>query len=400
MKRRFNVSSVLIHNIGTIITGDINNPMHPADSIYIEEGRFKEIGTSKNSADTVIDAQKNMVVPGLIDSHVHLAFGDFTPVQNSTSWITNYLHGGITRMVSAGELHIPGLPIDNPRPEIFRSLAILTRACYDNFRPAGVKVEAGTLLLVPGLGESDFKAVAKNGSKCVKFIFYPYGEDPEETANYVRWAHEQGLVVKIHAGGVSRSGVSRPADAETILEIRPDIIGHTNGGPIPMLMPDIERVISESDGYIELAYCGNHAVALKIMEIMARREELSRVILGTDTPSGTGVTPRGMLRIMAIVASAKGIQPEQAICMATGGPAIAHNLDSGLIVANKPADLLIVGKIQGSSGDTPLAALKDGNLLGISMALIDGKIVIRDRSQQTPPPETAAIVEIENGRPC
>ena len=167
-----------------------------------------------------------------------------------------------------------------------------------------------------------------------------------------------------------------------------------------MRMPDIERVISESDGYIELAYCGNHAVTLKIMEIMARRKELSRVILGTDTPSGTGVTPRGMLRIMAIVASAKGIQPEQAICMATGGPAIAHNLDSGLIVANKPADLLIVGKIQGSSGETPLAALKDGNLLGISMALIDGKIVIRDRSQQTPPPETAAIVEIENGRPC
>jgi enamidase len=105
-----------------------------------------------------------------------------------------------------------------------------------------------------------------------------------------------------------------------------------------------------------------------------------------------------MLRIMAIVASSQGIEPETAICMATGGPALAHNLDSGFIREGKPADLLIVGKIQGSSGENPLGALKDGNLLGISMALIDGRIVIRDRSQQTPPPEIGAMIECENSR--
>jgi enamidase len=104
-----------------------------------------------------------------------------------------------------------------------------------------------------------------------------------------------------------------------------------------------------------------------------------------------------MLRIMAAVAAADGIKPEEAVCMATGGPALAHDLDSGFIRIDKPADLLILGKIKGSPGKTPLAALKDGNLLGISMALIDGRIVIRDRSRQTPPPEVCATIESERG---
>lgn len=391
------MASVLIYNIGTLITGDIKNPVSPADSIYIEDGLFREIGTERTQADTIINAQKNMVTPGLIDSHVHLSFGDFTPVQNATNWISNYLHGGTTRMVSAGELHLPGLPIDDPDPVVFRSLAIVTRACYDRYRPGGVKVEAGTLLLVPGLTSSDFEAVAAAGSKCVKFIFYPYGDNPGETANYISWARQKKLKIKIHAGGVSRSGVSRAADAGVILEIQPDIIGHITGGPIPLSLSDMETVARKTNAFLEIVYNGNIAYTNKLLQMVSERNELGRIILGTDTPSGAGVTPRGMLRIMAVVASADGIKPEEAICMATGGPARAHHLDSGFIQTGKPADLLILGKIQGSPGETPLAALKEGNLLGISMALIDGRIVIRNRSQQTPPPEICATIESEKG---
>jgi len=278
------MGSVLIYNIGCLISGDIERPLIPADSVYIEGGLIKEIGTSRTGAETVIDARGNTLAPGLIDSHVHLSFGDWTPVQNSTNWISNYLHGGITRMVSAGELHLPGLPIDDPDPEVFRSLALLTRACYDNYRPAGVKVEAGTLLLVPGLREDDVEAVAKAGSKVVKFIFYPYGDDPQEQKNYVAWARKRGLKVKIHTGGVSRSGTSRPAMAEVVLDIDPDIAGHLNGGPIPMSKSDMERVVAESKAYLEVAYCGNAALALSLMEMALQQDQLSRVILGSDTP--------------------------------------------------------------------------------------------------------------------
>ncbi len=389
------MTSVIIHHIGTLVTGDIRTPRSGATSLYIRDGLFKEIGTARTSADIVIDARGNMVTPGLIDSHVHPSFGDLTPVQNATNWITNYLHGGITRMVSAGELHLPGLPIDDPAPDLFRSLALLTRACYDRHRPSGVKVEAGTMMLVPGMKRADFEAVAAAGSKCVKFIFYSYGENPDEQASYVRWAKELGLRVKIHSGGVSRSGVSRPAGADVVLKLKPDIVGHINGGPIPMPLSDMEQILVESDHWLEIAYGGNHSIAQAFMSKVVEQGQLHRVILGTDTPSGTGVAPRGLLRTMALVASVPGVKPEEAVCMATGSAALAHNLDSGLVQEGKPADLVIMGKIQGASGNTPLASLSDGNLLGISMVLIDGRLVIRDRSLQTPPPETGARIEKE-----
>ena len=389
------MGSVLIYNIGCLVSGEIADPLIGADSIFIEDGLIKEIGTDRSEAEVVIDARSETVAPGLIDSHVHLSFGDWTPVQNSTNWISNYLQCGITRIVSAGELHLPGLPIDRPDPDVFRSLALVTRSCYDNYRPGGMKVEAGTLLLVPGLKEDDFAVLAQAGSKLVKFIFYPYGEDPQEQAAYLEWARKYGLKVKIHSGGVSRSGVSKEADADLILALGPDIAGHINGGPIPPSESDVERIVREGSCHLEVAYCGNAGLAVKTVEWAAEEGCLEKVVLGSDTPSGTGVTPRAILRTLALAATARGVRPEEAICMATGSTAKAHSLDSGFVQIGKPADLVILGRIQGSAGNNALEALKAGNMLGVSMLLIDGELLIRDRSRQTPPPERGAVLVAE-----
>ena len=149
------------------------------------------------------------------------------------------------------------------------------------------------------------------------------------------WAHKHGLLVKMHSGGVSRTGVSRPADADMILKIAPDVAAHINGGPIPPSVADVERVVAEGKCYMEAAYCGNAGLAVQLMEMAIKHKQLHRVTLGSDTPSGTGVTPRCILRIMAIAASAKGLEPEQAVCLATGQVAKAHNLDSGFIAPGK-----------------------------------------------------------------
>lgn len=389
------MNSILIYNIGTLVTGDIKNPLSKADSIYIENGRFVQIGATKKNADIIINANGLLVTPGLIDGHVHPTIGDFTSAQNSTSWVTHYLHGGITRMVSAGELHYPGLPFDRQDPKLFKGLARLTKSCYDRERPSGVKVDAGTLILTNGLTEADFDEMVELGSKCVKFIFYPYGKIPGEDEQYVRWARERGLVVKIHSGGVSRSGVSVPAGADLILRLKPDVVGHINGGPIPMSFKDMDQIIEESDLWLEISYAGNYGAAVHIAKRALERGELDRVILGTDTPAGTGVTPRGILRTMALVSSLGGVPPELAICLATGNVASAHHLDSGFIQPGKPADLVIMGKIQGCQANNDLGVLTIGDLLGISIVIVDGKILIRERSFQTPPPQTKAIIEKE-----
>ena len=65
-----------------------------------------------SGATTTIDAHGVALAPGLIDSHVHPVAGDWTPRQSQLNWIDSCLHGGVTTMVSAGEVHTPGRPRD------------------------------------------------------------------------------------------------------------------------------------------------------------------------------------------------------------------------------------------------------------------------------------------------
>jgi enamidase len=69
----------LIRNIGQIVSGDIAAPLLDGDTIAIEHGKIVAVGRGLDGdADTVIDARGSTVVPGLIDSHCHPVFGDFT----------------------------------------------------------------------------------------------------------------------------------------------------------------------------------------------------------------------------------------------------------------------------------------------------------------------------------
>ena len=62
-------------------------------------------------------------------------------------FIDSYLHGGITTMISAGESHVPGKASD---AVMVKSLAILCAKSFANYRPSGVKVHGGGLILEPG----------------------------------------------------------------------------------------------------------------------------------------------------------------------------------------------------------------------------------------------------------
>src|ERR1700754_1270841 len=96
-----------IVNLGTIVTGNIAAPFATGDSILMESGRISVIGTLSaeqvSSADVVIDAGGTTAIPGLIDSHVHITFGDYTPRQKTVGFLESYLHGGITTSATAGE---------------------------------------------------------------------------------------------------------------------------------------------------------------------------------------------------------------------------------------------------------------------------------------------------------
>src|SRR6185436_10620227 len=124
----------LIVNIGQIVSGDVARPLLDGDAIAIDDGLIAAVGRGLDGdADTVIDAAGATVIPGLIDSHCHPVFGDFTPRQRTVDFIESGLHGGITTMISAGEVHLPGRPKDIVG---LKALAIVAAKAYANLRPA------------------------------------------------------------------------------------------------------------------------------------------------------------------------------------------------------------------------------------------------------------------------
>jgi enamidase len=383
--------SVLIKNIGTLVTGKLEDPLRKADSIYIEDGLVRAIGNGlEQRADQTIDANGITAIPGLIDSHSHPSIGEYSPAQNSLTWITNYMHGGVTALISAGELHLPGLPLP-PDARTALSVAIVTKRCYDNLRPSGVKVHAGTLLLVPGLTEKDFDEIQGLGIKLVKFIFYDYSLLPNgEAERYVKWAKTRGIKVKIHSGGVSRSGVSQVAGFDIVRKIQPDIVGHITGGPIPMPEEDMIRIVNETAFFSEICSSGNYRLALSLIRAVRAKNAFERVLIGTDTPGGTGIIPRGILREIAFISSVGEVPPEKTICMATGNVGRAHALNIGILEEGRPADLVLLHKITGSVAKDALDSFAKGDLPGISTVIIDGEVRVAGRSQQTPPPERVA----------
>jgi enamidase len=386
--------TILIRNIGTLVTGKLESPLRQANAVFIRDGIVQAIGNGLNqAADQVIDANGITAIPGLIDSHSHPSIGEYTPAQNSLGWITNYMHGGVTSLISAGELHLPGLPLP-PDARTALSVAIVTKRCYDNLRPSGVKVHAGTLLLVPGLTEKDFDEIHGLGIKLVKFIFYDYSLLPTgEAERYVTWAHTRGIKVKIHSGGVSRSGVSQVAGFEIVKRLKPDIIGHITGGPIPMPEEDMLRIANETEFFMEICTSGNYRLALVLAGAVKAKNLHHRVLIGTDTPGGTGVVPRGILREIAFLSSVGEIAPEKSICMATGNVGRAHDLNLGIIEEGRPADLVLLHKITGSVAKDALDSFAKGDLPGISHVITDGIVQVAGRSQQTPPPERGAALK-------
>src|SRR5690349_3746004 len=206
MRRPEAALRVLIRNIGQIVSGDIARPLIDGDSIVADGGKIVAIGRGlDDDADIVIDARGSTVVPGLIDSHCHSVFGDFTPRQRTIDFIESGLNGGITTMISAGEVHLPGRPKDIVG---LKALAIVAAKAYANLRPAGVKMHAGAPILELGMTETDFAEMAAAGVRLVGEIGLGSVKTGKDAAPMVRWAKKHGMTVTIHTGGPSIAGSS------------------------------------------------------------------------------------------------------------------------------------------------------------------------------------------------
>ncbi len=375
---------LVVRNIGLLLTGDLAAPIAEADTVVAVDGRIAAIGKEKDvdtaGAKTVIDANGTALAPGLIDSHVHPVAGEWTPRQNQLGWIESCLHGGVTTMISAGEVHMPGRPKDIVGLKAF---AISSQRIFAGARPAGVKVHGGAPVIEQGMVEEDFKEMAEAGVRLLGEVGLGGVKTGEEAKKMVAWARKYGIQSTIHTGGPSIPG-SGLIDKDVILEADPDVIGHINGGHTALPDSQITCLCESCKRGLEIVHNGNERAALLTLRTAKELGELDRVILGTDAPAGSGVQPLGIMRMIAMLSALGDVPAEIAICFATGNTARMRKLDVGLIETGRAADFVFLDKAQHSAGKDLLESIRLGDLPGIGMTVIDG-IVRSQRSRNTPP---------------
>lgn len=375
---------VVIKNIGLLLSGDIDRPILDGDTIVVHDGLITSVGHAADcdvsEPDLLIDARQTCVCPGLIDSHVHPVFGDWTPRQNQIGWIDSTMNGGVTTMISAGEVHLPGRPKDIVG---LKALAITAQRAFDNFRPGGVKVLAGAPVIEQGMVEQDFKDLADAGVKLLGEVGLGSVKAGQEAQRMVAWARKHGIQSTIHTGGPSIPG-SGLIDKDVVLEADADIIGHINGGHTALPEAHVCELCERSSRAIEIVHNGNEKVAIAAAQAALQLKCPHRVILGTDGPAGSGVQPLGMLRMIALLSSLGGIPAELVFCFATGNTARIRGLNCGLIEPGRAADFVFMDKAQHSAGKGLLESVRLGDIPGVGMVMIDG-IVRCGRSRNTPP---------------
>jgi enamidase len=384
-------AKLVIKNIGLMLSGDISRPILEADAILAVDGRITAIGRAADldlsGATTTIDAHGVAIAPGLIDSHVHPVAGDWTPRQNQLGWIDSCLHGGVTTMVSAGEVHTPGRPRDIVG---LKALAIAAQRTFSNFRASGVKVHAGAPVIEPGMEEHDFQELASAGVRFLGEVGLGGVKDGPTARKMVAWARKYGINSTIHTGGPSIPG-SGLIDKDIVLAADTDVIGHINGGHTALPDDQIVGLCEACKRGLELVHNGNERAALLTLRTAKELGQLDRVILGTDAPAGSGVQPLGILRMVSLLASLGEVPAEIAFCFATGNTARMRALDCGLLEVGRSADFVFMDRAQHSAGKTLLESVALGDLAGVGMTVIDG-VVRSGRSRNTPPAEKAPIV--------
>lgn len=374
-----------IVNIGVIVSGDLKDPFPKGNTIIMQNGIITYVGDKKDAdlhgCTIVLDADGSTVIPGLIDSHLHNTFGDYTPRQKTVDFLESYVHGGITTGITASEVHTPGRPSDR---EGVKALAIAAQRCFEHLRPGGMKVYAGSVIIEPGLTEGDFKDLREQGVWLAKAGFGNF-DKPKDATAIVRAAQRQQFKVMCHTGGASIPG-SSPVTADDLLEMLPDVSGHVNGGPTAMTDDDLEKVIRETSMALQIVQAGNIRTAIKTVEMAKEMGQLYRLLIASDTPTGTGMMPLSVMKsVVEMSCLTAGVSPEEMIAAATGNVAEVYGIDAGFVRQGRAADILVIDAPLGGSRKDALSAIRNGDIPAISGCFTAG-VLRYVKSRNTPPP--------------
>ena len=369
---------LVLHNIGEVLTGLLDEPTLAAQEIVVDGGRIVSLDASAATApDTVIDCKQMTVAPGLVDTHMHPTLGDYAPKQQSVGYLERMMHGAVTRAISAGEVHAPG------RSGAESALGIATGAfwSFESYRPAGMKVHGGAMLLEKDTDFSHIDRAYEAGMRIIGEVGVGSLKNPARAGELSAHARELGMTVHMHCGCTSDRGPGGDEhpyfSADDVMEVQPSIASHANTFA-SLSDADIDMLCGDGGPpFVEVVQAGGTRSMLRVVRRLAERGRLDRLLIGTDTPTGYGVTSLGVLKTIGDICSMCDVAPEVGWAVASGQGAAAFGSDGNVVKVGAVADLVVMDASLGSVHDTATEAIAAGEFPGVAVVITDGTVRVQ-----------------------
>jgi enamidase len=247
-----------------------------------------------------------------------------------------------------------------------------------------MRVHAGSIILEPGLTERDLQEVAGQGVWLAKAGFGAV-KTPFDYVPLVGWAKKHGMITTVHTGGASIPG-SSGIWAQHLLAMQPHVSFHVNGGPVAMPDDGFPCLVNESGIALQVCTAGNLRTLLWVADLIRKADQFDRFLIATDTPTGSGIMPLGMMYTITHLASLTDMPVEWAIAAATGNNARVYRLKGGFLEAGRDADVVVLDACLGGSKQTALDALRNGDIAAVAGVVAAGVPKFVGPSRNTPAP--------------
>ncbi len=424
---------LLVHG-GAVLTVDEAGTVVPSGAVAVHEGEIVAVGQAEElctrfTADESIDASDCLVLPGLVNTHTHLAM---TLLRGRADDVT--LQGFLERVLPAeAELLAPKNVTAAVRLAIAESVRAGVTSALDMYwfheaaeraaRETGWRLHSGpTFMDVPeppdgrpyeerlGWARRDLEArgAARPGRRPVVFAHSAYTLSPDQLTEIAALAREFGALLHIHAAENATEVATvevqygrRPVELlDSLGVLGPDLLlAHA----VDLTGPEIAALARTGTA---VAHCpvSNLKLGCGIAPVPRLLSAGVTVGLGTDgAVSSNSLDVLGAVRQAALVHKADGdptaVGAERAVRMATieGARALGLAEHLGSLERGKRADLIVL-----DLNAPHLRPLHDpwstlayaAHSADVRDTVVDGRVLMRDRELRTLD-ERAVIADLE-----
>jgi len=429
------MSSILIEN-GTLVTMDTRDSIVHGD-ILIVDGRIAEIGGTGHTADTVIDATDCAVIPGFVQTHIHLCQTLFRGAADDLAlidwlkqrvWPMEAAHSaesvaasarlGIAELIKGGTTCALTMETVNHTAEVFKVVegtgfrATGGKCMMDKGDevPAALQEETGN-----SIDESIALLEAWHGAADgrIRYCFAPrfaISCTRELLQKVASLARARGVMVHTHASEnrtecelvQAESGLRNIAYLDSVgLTGRHVALAHC----VHLSVDEIETLKSTGTNVVHCP-SSNLKLGSGIAPVAKLLEQGISVSLGADGAACNNrldmfTEMRTAALLQKVLHGPEVLPAKRVLRMATidGARALGLDADVGSLAPGKRADLAVVrlGRLHTTPATDVVSALVySAEADDVDTVIIDGRLVMRDRNLLTiDEPETIAVANSE-----